>query len=88
MSGEALTRKVSDARQNRQQMIIDDLNARGLSVSSFIVVDKEDKLKIISYKNGLVDFISRDCENLNISERKGGNVVSPVAEINNKGEGK
>ena len=69
----------SDEVQNK---IISDLNEREMSVSGFITIDKNDKIRVVSYdKKGLLHFISEEADEIIINKKLKSNLVRPIAKI-------
>jgi len=51
-----------------------------------VIVETPDGLKVISYKNGVVDFVSETVDNINMNTSLAGCVVRPIARIGKKND--
>lgn len=65
--------------------ILEDLEKRGVEITSFIVRNEAGQFQLISYSpNGVVDFISEFVDVMDINQRLEGSMISPMATIGKK----
>jgi hypothetical protein len=64
-------------------IILDDLEKRDANVIAF-VIETADGLQLISYKNGVVNFLSEAVSDMEFNARLEGNLIRPIARIGKK----
>lgn len=69
-------------------VILEDLERRGLKVAAFVCETEDGKLQVLSYDDrGLVRFLSDPVARLSINERLQGHMVRPIVDIGRKTSG-
>lgn len=63
----------------------DDLEKRDAKVIAF-VIETANGLQLISYKNGVVNFLSEAVSDMEFNARLEGNLIRPIARIGKKND--